>query len=96
MAIYRLHRQQWIPASVQDVWAFFSDAKNLEAITPAKMKFRVTSGTLPQQIYPGQIITYRVSPLLGRKAGFLWMSSAGAHIRCGIISIILKKKTAAY
>ncbi len=76
MAIYRLHRQQWIPASVQDVWAFFSDAQNLAAITPAKMKFRVTSGTLPQQIYPGQIITYRVSPLLG--IPLFWMTEITA------------------
>lgn len=76
MAIYRLHRQQWIPASVSDVWEFFSNAGNLAAITPQKMGFKVTSGDLPQGIYPGQIITYKVSPLLG--IPLFWMTEITA------------------
>src|SRR5690606_6783919 len=38
---------------------------NLKKITPAYMNFTVTSGDLPGEIFPGQIITYKVSPLLG-------------------------------
>ncbi len=76
MAIYRLHRQQWIPATLREVWRFFSNAGNLAAITPKKMAFRVTSGDLPQHIYPGQIITYKVSPLLG--IPLFWMTEITA------------------
>lgn len=76
MALYRLYRQQWIPAPRREVWAFFSDAGNLARITPKKMGFRVTSGDLPQQIYPGQIITYKVSPLLG--IPLFWMTEITA------------------
>lgn len=76
MAIYRLRRQQWLSASLRDVWNFFSDAGNLAAITPEKMAFRVTSGDLPQRIYPGQIITYKVSPLLG--IPLFWMTEITA------------------
>ncbi len=76
MAIYRLRRQQWIPATRAQVWEFFSNAANLAAITPKKMGFRVTSGDLPQGIYPGQIITYKVAPLLG--IPLFWMTEITA------------------
>ena len=41
MKIHRLEREQWIPASLDDVFAFFSDAGNLEAITPPWLHFRI-------------------------------------------------------
>jgi len=65
MAIYRLIRRQHIPATISDVWDFFSNPANLADITPGYMKFVVTSPTHNGDIYPGQIITYKVSPLLG-------------------------------
>lgn len=76
MPVYRLVRKQQIPASPEAIWGFFSDAKNLQAITPAYMKFRVTSGDLPSSIYPGQVITYKVSPLLG--IPLFWMTEITA------------------
>lgn len=48
-----------------DVWAFFSNPDNLARITPEYMKFTVTSPPHKGEIYPGQVITYKVSPLLG-------------------------------
>ncbi len=38
-----LHREQWIPRPLDQVFAFFSDAKNLGAITPAWLGFRILS-----------------------------------------------------
>lgn len=72
MAVHQLLQHQQIPATLAEVWNFFSSAKNLQVITPEYMKFRVTSGDLPQEIYPGQIITYTVSPLLN--IPLFWMT----------------------
>jgi ligand-binding SRPBCC domain-containing protein len=41
MQEYRLEREQWIPASLSRVFAFFSEATNLEAITPPWLGFRL-------------------------------------------------------
>ncbi len=76
MAVRRLLRRQHIPASAEKVWAFFSDAGNLRTITPEYMNFRVTSGDLPMDIYPGQIITYYVSPVL--HIPLFWMTEITA------------------
>lgn len=41
MKEYRLEREQWIPAPLVRVFAFFSEAANLEAITPPWLGFRL-------------------------------------------------------
>lgn len=38
--IHILEREQWLPASPEQVFAFFSDAGNLDAITPPWVGFR--------------------------------------------------------
>ncbi len=54
-------------------WDFFSSPANLAKITPTYMGFEVTSTFQnSQKMYPGQIITYKVSPLLGLKMN--WMT----------------------
>jgi ligand-binding SRPBCC domain-containing protein len=53
-----------LPISVAEAWAFFSDPRNLARITPESMNFRITC-ELPATMYPGLIITYKVSPILG-------------------------------
>lgn len=64
MAMYSIQHRQLVKADVATLWSFFSDASNLAAITPAYMNFIITC-PVPDSIYAGQIITYKVSPLLG-------------------------------
>jgi ligand-binding SRPBCC domain-containing protein len=65
MAFYQLVKEQLIPASMTEVWEFISSPENLRKITPEYMGFDITSKYLPNKMYPGMIISYRVKPLLG-------------------------------
>lgn len=76
MATHQLQRTQLIPADVTSIWHFFSSPKNLAVITPAYMNFRITSPAEEQGIYEGQIITYKVSPILG--IPLFWMTEIQA------------------
>ena len=67
MAYYQLIKKQNIPASIDEIWDFISSPSNLKEITPKHMGFEVTGNTGKGQMYPGMIITYKVSPLLGIK-----------------------------
>jgi ligand-binding SRPBCC domain-containing protein len=40
---YVLHREQWIACPIDEVFAFFSDAHNLEQITPPWLGFKILS-----------------------------------------------------
>ncbi|HRD07306.1 MAG: SRPBCC family protein [Saprospiraceae bacterium] len=64
MAIYQLKTTQKIPASSEEVWDFISSPKNLSKITPPYMGFIITNGPIPEKMYPGMIISYKVSPVL--------------------------------
>ncbi|MHC1705326.1 MAG: SRPBCC family protein [Tenuifilaceae bacterium] len=64
MAIYQLIVEQKVPATIEEVWDFISSPKNLKEITPDYMGFDVTTKDLPEKMYPGMIISYKVSPLL--------------------------------
>ncbi|MDR3681619.1 MAG: SRPBCC family protein [Flavipsychrobacter sp.] len=72
MKVYELRRTQLIKAPIDEIWAFFSSPKNLSALTPAYMKFTITSTNMPAETYPGQIITYKVSPIAG--VPLFWMT----------------------
>lgn len=72
MPVHQLIHEQLLPADIHTVWKFFSGAGNLQAITPEYMNFRVTSGELAEDIYPGMIITYKLSPVLG--VPLFWMT----------------------
>lgn len=63
-----LERTQLVPAPRADVFAFFADARNLEAITPDFLRFRVITPE-PIRMEPGALIEYRLS-LHG--VGFGW------------------------
>lgn len=65
MAAHSIKTVQKIPVSLEKVWKFFSDPGNLQAITPDNMGFKVISKHHGDTIYAGQIIEYKVSPVLG-------------------------------
>lgn len=62
---YSFTTVQLIPASIETAWEFFSNPTNLSTITPDKMNFRVISKHYGNKVYAGQLIEYKVSPLLG-------------------------------
>ncbi len=64
MPIYQLERKQNVTWSLPECWRFFSDPRNLKKITPPEMNFRIKRD-LPSKVYPGLMIEYTVSPLLG-------------------------------
>jgi ligand-binding SRPBCC domain-containing protein len=67
MGVYQLHIIQKIPATIDEIWDFISSPANLKKITPAYMGFNITSKLLSEKMYPGMIISYEVSPVLGIK-----------------------------
>jgi ligand-binding SRPBCC domain-containing protein len=67
MGMYQMSTTQKIPASLDKVWDFISSPRNLKHITPSYMGFEITNEPLPEKMYPGMIIAYKVAPLLGIK-----------------------------
>lgn len=72
MGFYQLKREQRINTSIEEVWDFISSPRNLKEITPEYMGFDITSDHLPDKMYEGMIISYKVSPLMGIKMN--WMT----------------------
>jgi ligand-binding SRPBCC domain-containing protein len=57
--VHLLERSQRIARPAEEVFAFFSDAHNLEAITPDWLRFRIaTPGRI--EMAPGALIEYRL------------------------------------
>lgn len=67
MGFYQLHKTQKVPATIDEVWDFISKPGNLKKITPAYMGFNITSKNGKEKMYPGMIISYKVSPVFGIK-----------------------------
>ena len=63
MGIHVLHRTQIVPVSRARCWEFFSNPRNLAAITPPSLDFQIRSA-LPAQIRAGLMVQYQVRPLL--------------------------------
>lgn len=62
--MYQLRRKQLVKTDIATCWDFFSSPANLNKITPAYMGFDVRS-EVPERMYEGLMIEYRVRPLLG-------------------------------
>ena len=67
MAFYQFQKRHKIRTSIDEIWEFISSPANLKEITPDYMGFDITTKNLPVKMYPGMIIAYKVSPLLGLK-----------------------------
>jgi ligand-binding SRPBCC domain-containing protein len=64
MKIYQFKAIHNLPIGIDEAWGFFSNPNNLPVITPKWLNFKITS-KLPEKMYPGMIITYKVHPVLG-------------------------------
>lgn len=58
-APYVLESEQWVPASLEEVFRFFSDAGNLELLTPQWLRFQILTPQ-PIPMFPGTLIDYRL------------------------------------
>jgi ligand-binding SRPBCC domain-containing protein len=67
MGLYQFHTTQIIPSDIKTVWEFISSPGNLKKITPEHMGFDITSPNLPERIYPGLIISYKLTLVPGIK-----------------------------
>lgn len=59
MKVYVLERKQIISRSKSEIFAFFSDASNLERITPAFLRFSILTKP-PIKMESGALIEYRL------------------------------------
>lgn len=59
MSEYALERTQVVPVPIEDAFAFFSDARNLERITPPWLRFRIVEA--PAELGRGARLRYRLT-----------------------------------
>ena len=65
MSTHSFQTRQILPISLEKAWDYFSNPANLQAITPPDMGFTIVSKYHGPRMYAGQLIEYKVSPLLG-------------------------------
>ena len=56
---YILERAQWVPRPLDEVFSFFADAANLEALTPNWLTFQILTPQ-PIAMHAGTLIDYRL------------------------------------
>ena len=62
--VYSIKTIQQLPMSLNDAWSFFSNPGNLKELTPDNLGFNIISKHHGKMMYAGQIIEYKVSPVL--------------------------------
>ena len=53
-----LERSQVVPVDADEAFAFFADARNLEALTPPWLRFRILEA--PRTLQQGSLLVYRL------------------------------------
>ena len=71
MAFYQFYQEQTLNTSLNNAWDFISSPQNLKKITPPYMGFEITSKSISEKMYPGMIISYKVSPILNIKTDWV-------------------------
>lgn len=59
MTTYHLHEELWLPLPRPQVFEFFADAGNLDAITPPWLNFHIVTPR-PIEMRPGALIDYKL------------------------------------
>lgn len=59
MRTHRLEREQFLPHPVEQVFAFFAEARNLERLTPSWLSFSVLTPE-PIELKVGTLVDYRL------------------------------------
>ncbi len=80
MKIYTKQCIQNLPITIEQAWDFFSDPKNLKTITPDYMGFIIESGA-DRPMFPGQIIQYIVTPVMGIKTKWVTEITHVEHMK---------------
>lgn len=70
--VYVLKNVQRLPVAIEKAWDFFSHPKNLAELTPAALNLKFTNALFREDMYPGQVITYNVKPVL--RIPLFWMT----------------------
>jgi ligand-binding SRPBCC domain-containing protein len=59
MKEFYFQAEQWLPRPVEEVFAFFSETRNLETLTPSWLRFEVLTPA-PIAMQAGTLIDYRI------------------------------------
>lgn len=70
MKVRTLEAEVVVPAPIEQVFGFFSEAQNLQRLTPESLNFEILTPQ-PIDIHPGALIDYRLK-LMG--VSFLWQT----------------------
>jgi ligand-binding SRPBCC domain-containing protein len=62
--LHRFKQEQFINRPLTEVWTFFSDTRNLEILTPEKVKLKNLYTELPYTVHKGQMLIYSLRPIL--------------------------------
>lgn len=78
--LLHLHRAAVVPATLEQTFAFFADAANLERLTPPWLHFHIRTA-LPVQMREGAVIDYRIRlrgvPMPWRSQIVWWQPGVG-------------------
>ena len=59
MKIRTIDSELWLPKPIDEVFRFFSDAGNLDALTPAWLNFKIVT-PMPMELKAGSLIDYKL------------------------------------